>query len=244
MCRLFLSICLLVCVPGASAEQQLTRIGYAHSQDNDVLLYTEHHHEMFIGDIVVESKVKYNDAAGITFAEKNLDFRRNSFLPEFSLTNASTGHQESTRYLDDAYEVRFTQASDEPSKIKQLEYSSDAVSDAGFDNFIINHWQEIISAKKFTRDFLIPGLLRFIKFRIYQEQVIEQSGQKYRVLHIEPANILFRTIGGTSRLFYDFDKPVLKRFQGISNVRDEKGDNYKVVIHYHAQLPAITVAAE
>ena len=87
-------------------------------------------------------------------------------------------------------------------------------------------------------------MLRFLQFRIYQKEIVDQPGKKYRVLHIEPANFLLRTFAGTSKLFYEYDRPVLKKFLGVSNMRDEKGDNYKVSIRYKEHTTLLTLVNE
>jgi hypothetical protein len=97
----------------------------------------------------------------------------------------------------------------------------------------MSHWQQISNGEQFTRDFLIPGMLRFFKFRIYQQEIVEEGGEKYRVLIIEPDSFLIRQFTRASRLYYAFDKPELKRFEGISNMRDSDGKNYTVRIKYH-----------
>ena len=72
----------------------------------------------------------------------------------------------------------------------------------------------------------------FFKFKIYQDDIVEEDNEKYRVIHIEPANFLLRTLAGTSKLYYAYDWPELKKFHGVSNMRDDNGDNYRVTIHY------------
>ena len=220
------------CMFSAVADPAQTRVGYAYDKNGENLLYTEHHHEVRGEGLVSKSRVLYKKINGEVFAEKDLDFSIDFFLPEFSLLNSKTGHNEVTRYVDDNYQVSFVKNSEARRKEKPLNYSSGAISDAGFDNFITSHWGEIASGQEYTRDFLIPGLLRFFKFRIYQDSIIEEDGIKFRVLHIEPANFFLRKLAGTSKLYYAYDWPELKKFQGISNMRDENGDNYQVVIKY------------
>ncbi len=223
---------LLVMAFSAKAEPAQSRVGYAYDKKGEKLLYTEHHHEVRGEGLVRTSRVLYKKEDGAVFAEKTLDFSIDYFLPEFSLVNSHTGHNETTRYVDDNYQVSFIKSSNSREKEKPLSYSSGAISDAGFDNFVTSHWDELASGKEFTRDFLIPGLLRFFKFRIYQDSVVEEDGSRYRVLHIEPANFFLRKLAGTSKLYYEHDWPELKKFRGISNMRDENGDNYRVTILY------------
>ena len=214
------------------AEPAQSRVGYAYDKQGETLLYTEHHHELRGEGLVRKSRVLYKKENGAVFAEKTLDFTTDFFLPEFSLVNKQTGHNETTRYVDENYQVSFIKSHESREKQKPLSYTSGAISDAGFDNFVTSHWDELTSGKEFTRDFLIPGLLRFFKFRIYQDSVVEEDDSRYRVLHIEPANFFLRKLAGTSRLYYEHDWPELKKFRGISNMRDENGDNYKVTIIY------------
>ncbi len=214
------------------AENDLTRVGYAYDLEDKGLLYSEYHYESINQDLVRQSSVIYKDSKGEVFAEKKVNFEIRPFLPEFKLMNEATGHLESTAYIKNEYKVRFLEKVNDKLKEKLLNYSEDAISDAGFDNFVMSHWQQIISGEQFTRDFLIPGMLRFFKFRIYQKEIAEEAGEKYRVLVIEPDSFLIRQFTRASRLYYAFDKPELKRFEGISNMRDAEGKNYTVLIKY------------
>ena len=218
--------------PIAYAEKLMTRVGYAYSKDTSELLYTEHHHEVFDDKLVASSTVFYKDPSGNKFAQKTLNFGIDAFLPEFSLVNQANGHEETTRYLENKYEIFFLESKDERARKKELDYLEGSISDAGFDNFVIAHWDELVDGRKFTRKFLIPSMLRFIEFRIYQKEIKDQGDKSYRVLHIEPNSFFLRTLSGTVKLFYELDKPVLKKFQGTSNMRDARGKNYKVIIKY------------
>ena len=214
------------------AESKQTRVGYAHSIENDALLYTEHHYEVFSDSIVRQSRVIYKNVEGRPFAEKTVSFSINDFLPEFSLQNNITGHHESSQFLDDKYAVRFLQTNKKKIREKSLAYSNNAIGDAGFDNFVISHWDELRAGKILNRDFLIPGMLRFFNFRIYQHEIVEEGDKKLRVLYIEPDSFILRAISSPSKLFYDMENPKLRRFLGTSNMRDGRGNNYNVDIRY------------
>jgi hypothetical protein len=238
--KIYLIVVIILFSSSLSAAQILTRTGYVRNPDDNSLLYTEHHYEVYIDNIVSMSSVIYKDKFGNAFAEKTVNFSSSPFLPEFSLQNKATGHQESTRYLDDGYEVRFLQRMNKKAREKSLDYSANAISDAGFDNFVISHWSQITKGEKFNRDFLIPGMLRFFKFRVYQAEVIEITGQTYRMLVIEPDSFILRALSKPTRLYYAVDEPVLKKFKGISNMRDAEGNNYNVVIQYENKLPLVS----
>lgn len=230
--KYILSVFLLFQIVIVNAETDLSRIGYAYESSTNELLYTENHHEEYKSGLISHSKVIYKDVQANIFASKTADFSNSQFMPEFSLENMLTGHEEKTRFIEDKYEIIFSESKNKSRKESRISYKDNAISDAGFDNFIINNWDEIIAGKKFKRDFLVPSMLDFISFRIYQEAMIDKDDRSLRLINIEPDSFFVRIIAGTLKLYYDSDKPALRIFEGVSNLRDMKGDNYNVVIKY------------
>lgn len=216
----------------ATADEMPTRVGYAYDKNTDDFIYTETHYEKFSGKTVAKSRVVYKDTSEEIFAEKNVDFSVNKFLPEFKLKNKVTGHMESTRFIENKYQVAFIKSEKEPKKEVAIDTPNDGISDSGYDNFIIKHWDEIKEGEVFVRGFLIPSLTKFIKFRIYQEEVIDDEHGSLRVINVEPNSFLLRAFAGTSKLYYDKAKPRLRKYDGVSNLRDSKGENLQVMIRY------------
>ena len=71
----------LACVHSAAADPAQTRVGYAYDKKGENLLYTEHHHEVRGEGLVSKSRVLYKKTSGEVFAEKDLDFSIDYFLP-------------------------------------------------------------------------------------------------------------------------------------------------------------------
>lgn len=222
-----------------SADEAPNRIGYAYDKNTKELIYTESHFEIIDKGLVENSKVIYKDPMDNIFAHKTANFSVNPFMPEFSLNNNRTGHKEETQYIQIEYKVIFTKSSKEPLKNSLLELPKNGISDAGFDNFIVEHWDELISGDVLKRDFLIPSMMGFVKFRIYQDKIVDEEGESLRIINIEPNNFLIRTFAGTTKLFYESNEPNLRRFDGVSNMRDSNGNNYKVVINYVESQPVL-----
>jgi len=232
MFRIFLLTMLSLWVSSAIAGDAMTRVGYAYDSNTNQLLYTESHHEKYSGGVLQRSEVIYKDPAEKIFASKIADFSNSLFMPEFALENIRTGHEEKTRFIDNKYEVFFSESKNKTREESQIIYEDNAISDAGFDNFIIEHWAQIIEGKKFKRDFLVPSMQDFLSFRIYQDAIVNREGQSLRLINIEPDSFFVRVIAGTLKLYYDSEKPALRIFEGVSNMRDSKGDNYNVLIKY------------
>jgi len=216
----------------ANAEPEQTRIGYAYDKQTKELVYTENHFEHYVDGLILNSRVVYRNPSDKVIASKSVDFTNNVFMPEFALQNSENGHKEITRYIQSEYEVRFSKKESDKEELARLNYPENGISDAGFDNFIIKHWEQLVAGETFKRDFLIPSMMDFIKFRIYQDVIIEEEGESLRVINIEPDSFLIRAFAGTTKLFYEKETPKLKKFDGVSNMRDSNGENYKVTIRY------------
>ncbi|NIT41654.1 MAG: hypothetical protein GTN46_09210 [Gammaproteobacteria bacterium] len=217
-------------LPDIGHAVETERVGYAYAQDSGELIYTETHNEIRKDGRIISDTVTYHDANGKLFAVKNVDYSPNPLAPDFHLKNSRTGHTESGKNRGEKYQVKFSESDQADIESKTLPLPEDAVADAGFDELIISQWEDIVADKPVTRKFLIPGLLSFYDFRIYQAEVQMKDGERSRVIHVEPDNFFYRLLGGTTRLVYAYDEPRLKVFQGVSNMRDAEGDNLQVKI--------------
>jgi len=62
--KIYLTVGIILFSSSLSTEQLLTRTGYARNPDDNSLLYTEHHYEVYTDNIVSMSSVVYKDKAG------------------------------------------------------------------------------------------------------------------------------------------------------------------------------------
>lgn len=221
---------LAVALPARAADvaPEATRTGFAHDADTGVLLYTEEHVEVRDGGRLLREQVTYRDPAGNLIATKELDYTPSLFLPSFLLTNHHTGHVEGGRHGAGGYLVTFQERAQSARRERQLDVPELAAGDAGFDQVILSHWEELRRGERLVRHFLVPGMLRFVKFRIHL------SGGE---IVVEPDSAALRWLSRPLRLVYEEaadGTPVLRRFQGVSNIRDAGGDNHVVRIEFPA----------
>ena len=87
--------------------------------------------------------------------------------------------------------------------------------------------------------FLVPSFHRFIDFKIYRKR---QSDTEVTFV-MEPASFLLRIVGDGVLVTYNRDNAALKRYEGISNIRDEQGDNYEVRVEFPGAGKAEELAA-
>ena len=214
------------------------RVGYARDVNTDTLLYTESHYETYDNGIIISDRVTYADADGNVFAEKEVDYSQNRFMPDFNLENNETGHREIVNKRDTELEVIFTPNEQSQTRRNVIALPENGIIDAGFDQFVVQHWDTLTDGKKLVRKMLIPSMKKFIDFRIYQESIDEQRGK--RTLKVEPDSALLRFLADPLVLEYGMDSPRLYVFTGTSNMRDASGDNLQVTITFPEQEYRIT----
>ena len=231
-----LAACLLgglLALPGgeAAASDSQTRIGYAFDLKSGAPLYREVHRERWEGDALLQDEVQYLLPDGSLLATKTVDYRGQPLLPDFTLKNLRSGHEEGAVKRDGKYDLRFIKKAGGKLKTRTVPLPEAGVSDAGFDRLIAAEWRQLVEGKRLTRPFLIPARLGFIKFRIYQSQVIAEPGApKRRRMTVEPASFWLRMFVDPLLLDYAHDQPHLLSFKGLSNMRTQKGPSYRARI--------------
>lgn len=219
------------CVHAALAAEERVRVGRAFDADTGTLLYEERHVETLAGGEVIADEVRYVDAGGGAFASKHVDFRRKPDVPEFRFSDERTGHLEALRRLEDgAIEVRFRRALGEEEREARLDMPEAALADAGFDRFIESHWGELLDGKRLVRRFLVPSRLGFVDFRIRSSD--ENNDPLGVSFTMEIDSALLRLVVPAITVTYDRETRRLLRYDGMSNLRDERGENHVVRIEF------------
>lgn len=222
------ALCLALLTGAVHAEETKSRTGTAYDLETDGLLYTQNHNERYVDGRIVHDEVIYRDPAGRIFASKKVNFRHNSIMPDFLLLNSATGHEEGASRKGEVIEVTFRANTDEPPETFLLEPPTLGIIDAGFDNFILQYWDRLSSGEIVTLPFLVPSRGQFVNFRIRQADV--NGGQANFI--IDASSMLLRFLLPKIYLTYDIEERRLRRYEGISNLRDSAAENLNVRIEY------------
>ncbi len=238
-----LLLSLYLAAPALQAETR-ERNSVAYQKGTDTVLYTETHVEQFVDSKIFQSEVIYRNRAGETFARKSVDYSRSRYLPEFTLKNEPSGHQELTRHVAESYEVTYRNAAKKESGKATLNPADIAIADAGFDQFILDNWPKLINKETLYADFLIPSMQQFVRFRIFQQRKLTNA-EDLVPIRVEADSFLVRMFAEPIELLYRTEKnnPILYQFIGVSNLRDENGDNYQVRIEFDQDNGLITADA-
>ena len=229
MARVAVALLAVACAGPAATEEQRSRVGRAYDVQTGLLVYEERHLETLQSGKVVSTEVHYLDAQGRPFADKRVEFVGNPYVPEFELENGRTGHMERVRRLDSGeIQVRFREEDADRLREARLPVPQDALADAGFDRFVETHWDELMSGATLVRRFLVPSRLEFMDLRI------RRSGEDADRVHfvMEFDSFLIRLLVPSIEVSYDRETRRLRHYEGVSNLRDENGENMRVRIEF------------
>lgn len=196
--------------------------GIARDAGGDGLLYTEQHLVRREGSRPLERLVLYRCADGTAFARKRVDYRQSVFAPAFSLEDARLGYREGLRRAGGPGEVFVREGAGEAERAAALDPQT-GVADAGFDEFVRQHWDALMAGEAVPLHFAVPARLESLGFRIRRVGDTEVAG--------EPATVFRLALGGWRGwiapridVAYGRDSRRLLRFEGLGNLRDDRGD--------------------
>jgi hypothetical protein len=216
----------------AAAASDLTFTGYARSPEDGRLLYIESHHVHRAGEVGESRIVLYRCATGgAAFARKQLDYGKVREEPEFSFIDARSGYAEGLRRTAAGLRVYQQESTAAKRREAAVPAGTAIVADAGFDEFVRKHWAELETAKTVQFPFLIPSRLGHLPFKVRKQREAMVDGATSSVIRL--------TLSGVFGLFLPFievsyrkaDK-VLLRYEGLTNIRDDDGQNLVAVIRF------------
>ena len=252
---LILALCLSLTTNAAEAveskslthtkDQSIHYSGTAYSLDNDQILYREDHTLTMKDGQPIERTTLYYDADNQLFAEKNNRYRSqfnnsdsnnsdsnntgsdNSATPDFMLTDDRYGYSESMEQDGKRWRVEYKEPEESGNKIlSQPDYTP--VIDAGFDEFVRAHWNDLMEGDTVNFSFAVPSRLEWIDFRLIP------LAQKDGTLTVE-MRLKSRWIAWLLDpvfLTYDIKSKRLLTYRGLTNIRTMNGDGIKAEIRY------------
>lgn len=225
-----IALAAIVALPASGADQQFT--GYARSRDDGRLLYVESHHVRRTGEIGETRIVMYRcSAEGPAFARKELTYGASRETPEFTFTDARSGYTEGLRRT--AQGPRVFQQENPRSPRREAKVSTDValVSDAGFDEFVRKHWAELEAGKTVKFPFLIPTRLDYLSFKVKKHRETKIEGVTASVIRLNLSGV-FGWFLPYIEVSYRKSDRLLKRYEGLTNIRDEDGRNLVAIIEF------------
>ncbi|MEI7011169.1 hypothetical protein [Leptospira licerasiae] len=231
---IFALFILLFISPLYSTERGKIRFnGIAYDLQTGNLLYKDFHEEVWENGRHVSSIITYKDAEGKTFAKKKISFSKSRTIPEFELEDYRDGYLEGGTLLDGNYVKLFARRKlSDTIQEKSIDGSGLSALDGGFDYFVIDHWDELMSGKKINFHFLVPVERDKFQFSVEKIKEGEYKGKPALFLRMKIASAILSVFVKPIDLVYDMESKRIMEFRGTSNINDENGKSYKVKIVY------------
>lgn len=218
-----------------TAESFLRYDGRAVDLADATPLYDESHHLRLVDGRLAERIVLYRCPAadGAPFARKRMWIGTDPLRPAFEMRDARLGYVEGLREADGRLTVFYQRDRNSAEESEPLELPEELVADAGFDEYVRKHWDQLLAGDKVSFDFLVPSRLEYLSFKVRWLRAEREAGRAAQVFRLSLSGVLGWFLDGIDVWYADDDRSLL-RFDGLSNVRNAEGDNYTARIVFPA----------
>lgn len=233
---LTLALAFATATPATPPEAYLSYSGVARARHSADVLYGERHVLLYRQGRIAERVVLYTCRDGSAFARKTVTYQ-SALVPDFLFENASDGMRQGIR--DDAGEganpagrrVFYRERGDDQEKSGPLPSVPGLVADAGFDEFVQTHWDALVSGRTLEMRFLLPSRLNDYGFQVHRLRSEPASGSPTEVFRLRLSGIWGWFLPQIDVTYRTSDR-VLLRYEGISDLHDPFGNNYKTTIEF------------
>ena len=216
--------------PPAGAEY-LSYTGTAMAGDATQFLYGERHVLEFRGGRLAARVVLYTCRDGSPFARKLVAYV-DSLAPDFALTDTANGMREGIRTGAGGRTVYFQADGKTPMQTGRLPPVPGLVADAGFDEFVQTHWQDLTGRRTLRMRFLLPSRLADDGFQVRYLRSTRIDATPVDVFRLRLSGAWGWFLPGIDVSYAASGDHVLMRYDGLSDLADAQGNNFKAVISF------------
>lgn len=225
---LMLPALLQVLPVSAATTEVLEYTGTARDiNDSSLVLYRESHRLTLQNQRPVSREVEYHDANGRLLATKTNRYGENAATPEFTLTDARKEYREQAVFQGNELTLSLTEQGNSSRKTFR-NLPDDLIIDAGFDDFVRQHWPALLNGERVDFHFASAARQDLIRFRLEPQA----SDNNELVLSMRLSSRLLAWLLDPIELTYDKTSQRLLRYKGLTNIQDDNGTTFKAVIHY------------
>ena len=167
----------------------------------------------------------------VVIAKMTSDYTRSLKMPTYEFQDLRTGYKEGLRFSKGSY-YAFFQHSNQKEKFAKVKPRSSLFSSQGWHYYLVENLEKL-DEKGFELNLVLPGELDDFRFKLHK---VRSKGKRL-VAKLELASWFLKIFAPNFLLTYDKAKRSLIEYRGISNIKDENGDNHDVVITYVDKKP-------
>lgn len=202
--------------------------GLAYAARNGELLYRESHW-LYGQDGQRRRLVLYRCSDGTPFGRKQISDGNGALAPDFDFVDARDGYREGVRSNTAAREVYWQAAADKPAKQESVVLGPQAVADAGFDALVRQRWDELAAGDAVRAAFLVPADFNFLPLVLRKDK--SASGAEFSAFRLRLQAWYAFALPEFVLVYRNSDRR-LRRFEGISTIRDSQGRRQNVRIEF------------
>ncbi len=227
-----LAMSLLCAFPSLSWANQVISFRGDAKVDGKLVYVERHTTEYDEQGHILTAVTHYLDPSGKPLADLNTDFRENLAVPAHTFHNFRTGNEQGLRHDGDQI-VIFDHDQGKDERIKVFT-SKDAdgrifVAGQGLNFYVLEHLAELNDDKTLPLRLLIPGKLDAYDFALRR---VHSSDPQVAEFEIKVENWFLKIFAPTLHVRYDVKSKRILWYQGLSNLKNDKGDNQSVTITY------------
>lgn len=226
----------------SSGERFLTYRGEATDLSTRRRLYSEEHFLRYQDERIVQRVVLYRCPDGRPFARKQVEYV-DRFAPDFDTRDVNRGLHEGLRSRVGYREVFYRESTQALEAAQRLPAVKGMVADAGFDEFVRDQWDALMSGQRLEMNFLVPSRLGVHGFKVNHVRASTADGVPTQVFRLRLSGVLGLVLPSIDVHYSDSQRTLL-RYEGLSNLQDADGDHYKARIDFPPQnrLPSDVAA--
>ena len=230
--RLILALVLTGLLPReAVAAERVQYEGQAFGVDDGSLLYRESHYVDRDGAGLGSRVVLYRCPDGAAFARKRIDYAVDSLVPDFEMVDARLGYREGVRREGAARTVFVQRGPQREERSGPLPTVQGLVADAGFDDFVRQHWDQLAAGETLRFPILLPSRIDWFDFKVRRAEGVSDAGDDILVIRLS-LGAWWAFVLPHVDVRYARERRELLRYTGITSVRDTEGRNYEARIEF------------
>jgi hypothetical protein len=227
------AICLTAVFAHAASGAETTYVAYsgtASALRSSKFLYHERDVLQYRDGKIAARVVLYTCRDNSPFARKTVSYV-DPLSPDFLFEDASNGMREGIRSEGKARQVFFRGDGAAQEKSGALPDVPGLVADAGFDEFLRQHWDALVNGNALSMSFLVPSRLNDIGFKVQHVRSGQVDGVPVELFRIKLAGILGWFVSSIDG-YYAVSDHTLIRYVGLSDLRDADNDNFQAQIDF------------
>jgi hypothetical protein len=223
----------LLCAAWPAWANLTAEEGLARDLDSDRLLYREAHLVRRDGARTLERLVLYRCPNGVAFARKRVDYRASALAPDFDMTDVR-GYREGLRR--EGGKALLWAGTKQAKALAATK--SPLVADAGFDEFMRQQWAPLTAGRPQPLAFAVPAYGRTLPLKVRSTGTLARGADRLHRFELKFDGLL-GVVASSIRVEYDDQDQRLRRFIGLTNIRDADGDQIEAQIDFlQAPRPA------